>query len=179
MSHISDLLSSYQRFISLPWAMDAAPGQRVIFGVYDPGDELKLRTMISNFELVTKEAQHAWGAIDLEKIFSSWLSAMRYKDQYFQRPDLLLSVLDRFEEYTLQAIEEKCSTAMQDNTAVVGVYGCGALFGLLKIQRLVEVVAPKTKGRLLFFFPGTCENNNFRLLNGYDGWNYRATVLNK
>lgn len=179
MSHISDLLSSYQEFISLPWSMDAAPGQRVIFGIYDPADELKLRAMIGHFELATKEAQHIWAAIDLEKTFSSWLSAMRYKDKYFQHPELLTSVMDRFAEYTVQSILEKCSTAMQDENAVVGLYGCGALFGQLKIKRLIDAVAPKTKGRLLVFFPGTYENNNFRLLNGYDGWNYLAVVLNK
>lgn len=179
MSRISDLLSSYQDFISLPWSKDAAPGQRVIFGIYDPMDELKLRAMIGHFELATKEAQHAWIAIDLEKSFSSWLSTMRYKEKYFQRPELLTSVMDRFSEYMLQAVNEKCSTAMQNDNAVVGLYGCGGLFGQLKIKRLIDAIAPKTMGRLLVFFPGTYESNNFRLLNGYDGWNYLAVVLNK
>ena len=179
MSRISDLLSSYQNFISLPWSMDAAPGQRVIFGIYDPMDELKLQAMIGHFELAMKEAQHAWSAIDLEKCFSSWLSSMRYKEKYFQRPELLTSVMDRFSDYTVQNVYEKCSTAMQNNNAVVALYGCGGLFGQLKIKRLIDAIAPKTMGRLLVFFPGTYESNNFRLLNGYDGWNYLAVVLNQ
>ena len=107
------------------------------------------------------------------------LSTMRYKEKYFQRPELLTSVMDRFSEYTVQAVNEKCSTAMQNDNAVVGLYGCGGLFGQLKIKRLIDAIAPKTMGRLLVFFPGTYESNIFRLLNGYDGWNYLAVVLNK
>jgi hypothetical protein len=30
---------------------------------------------------------------------------------------------------------------------------------------------------LLVLFPGTYENNNYRLLDGYDGWNYLATSI--
>ena len=32
-------------------------------------------------------------------------------------------------------------------------------------------------GRLLVFFPGSYENNNYRLLDGYDGWNYLAVPI--
>ena len=55
--------------------------------------------------------------------------------------------------------------------------GTGALFGLQTVKELVEKVAPFVKGRLLVFFPGTYTNNNLRLLDGYDGWDYLAIVL--
>ena len=29
---------------------------------------------------------------------------------------------------------------------------------------------------LLIFFPGSYENNNYRLLDGYDGWNNLAEI---
>jgi len=32
-------------------------------------------------------------------------------------------------------------------------------------------------GRLVVFFPGSFEDNNYRLLDGYDGWNYLATPI--
>ena len=42
---------------------------------------------------------------------------------------------------------------------------------------MVEKVATKVAGRLLVFFPGRYEHNNFRLLDGYDGWDYHAFVI--
>ena len=32
-------------------------------------------------------------------------------------------------------------------------------------------------GRLLVFFPGEVEGNNYRLLDARDGWNYLATPI--
>ena len=179
MSKVGNLLSSYQEFIALPWAVDIAPSQRVIFGIYDPADELKLRAMIDNFEIVTKEAHHDWLSLDIEKSFSEWVAAMKYKHKYFQRPELLSSILERFAIYLEQKIKNKCSAYLANADAVIAIYGIGALYGLMKVSQLIELLAPSFIGRLLVFFPGSYENNNYRLLNGYDGWNYRAIVLNK
>jgi len=32
-------------------------------------------------------------------------------------------------------------------------------------------------GRLVVFFPGTYGDNNFKLLGGYDGWDYHAVLI--
>jgi len=42
---------------------------------------------------------------------------------------------------------------------------------------LVDKLSPLVQGRLLVFFPGSCENDNYRLLDGYDGWNYLAVTI--
>ena len=63
------------------------------------------------------------------------------------------------------------------NNSVVALKGVGSLFGLLKVKLLVDKLAPMVKGRLVVFFPGTFENNNYRLLDGYDGWNYLAVAI--
>jgi hypothetical protein len=60
---------------------------------------------------------------------------------------------------------------------VVALKGVGSLFGLLKIKEVVDKFAPLVRGRLLVFFPGSYENNNYRLLDGYDGWNYHAVPI--
>ena len=60
---------------------------------------------------------------------------------------------------------------------VVALLGVGSLFSFLKVKEVVDKLAPKVGGRLLVFFPGTYENNNYRLLNGYDGWNYLAVPI--
>ena len=60
---------------------------------------------------------------------------------------------------------------------MVAVSGVGSLFGLSKVKDVVDAFAPRVSGRLLVFFPGSFENNNYRLLDGYDGWNYLAVPI--
>ena len=60
---------------------------------------------------------------------------------------------------------------------MVSVLGVGSLFGLLKVSEVVDRFSPLVAGRLVVFFPGSCENNNYRLLDGYDGWNYLAVPI--
>ena len=64
-----------------------------------------------------------------------------------------------------------------DDNSVVALKGVGSLFGLLKVKLVVDKLAPMVKGRLVVFFPGTFESNNYRLLDGYDGWNYLAIAI--
>ena len=63
---------------------------------------------------------------------------------------------------------------------VVALLGAGTLFGLgdaVKVSALINAVNDAIAGRLLVFFPGDVENNNFRLLDARDGWNYMAVVI--
>ena len=60
---------------------------------------------------------------------------------------------------------------------MIALKGVGSLFGLLKVKLVVDKLALMVKGRLVVFFPGTFENNNYRLLDGYDGWNYMAVAI--
>ena len=63
------------------------------------------------------------------------------------------------------------------SNSVVAINGVGSIFGFLKVKEVVDKLAPLVTGRLLVFFPGSYENNNYRLLDGYDGWNYLAVPL--
>jgi hypothetical protein len=63
------------------------------------------------------------------------------------------------------------------NDFVIAIKGVGSLFGFLKVKEVVDKLAPMVKGRLLVFFPGSYEDNNYRLLDGYDGWNYLAVPI--
>ena len=54
------------------------------------------------------------------------------------------------------------------------------MFGLgdhVRVSALIERVQDEVKGRLLVFFPGEVEGNNYRLLGAKDGWNYLATLI--
>jgi len=57
------------------------------------------------------------------------------------------------------------------------VHGLGSLFGITSVSALIEAVAGNIRGRLLVFFPGHYEGNNYRLLDARDGWNYLAVPI--
>src|SRR5205809_809198 len=61
--------------------------------------------------------------------------------------------------------------------SVVGVFGVGALFGFTRISKVLKLIEGEIKGRLVVFFPGQFENNNYRLLDARDGWNYMAVPI--
>ncbi|MBY0147752.1 BREX protein BrxB domain-containing protein [Neobacillus niacini] len=176
MSRVKRLIDSYGKHIAVPWR-EVAAAQRVIFCVYNETDELRLRAKIDEFELVTRKAEHEWILFDLTNSFGEWISKQRYASSYFERPQLLNTVISKYldfidEKFLSFLIESNCS----DNT-VVALQGVGSLFGFLRVKDVVDRLAPKVKGRLVVLFPGKYEGNNYRLLDGYDGWNYLAIAI--
>ena len=177
MSKVKRLIRSYGMHIAIPWRNDAAAAQRVIFCVYSEDEELRLRAKIEEFELATRQAGHDWAVFDLTDTFARWLSAQRYAKSYFQNPQLLSTLLPKYQAYIAQEFKSFLDTKPCGEDAVVALMGVGSLFGFLKVKDVVDVLAPLVKGRLLVFFPGSYENNNYRLLDGYDGWNYLAVPI--
>lgn len=177
MSRIKQLIGSYTKHIAIPWREDAAAAQRVIFCVYNENDELKLRAKVDEFEIVTRQAGHEWAVFDLTDTFAEWLSAQRYAKSYFQKPHLLATLLPKYTTF----IQERFQKYLEENEVheghVIALKGVGSLFGFLKVKDVVDKLAPSVPGRLLVFFPGSYEENNYRLLDGYDGWNYLAVPI--
>jgi hypothetical protein len=177
VSRVKRLIQSYSKYISIPWRDDAAAAQRVVFCVYNENEERWLRAKVDEFEIVTRQAGHEWAMFDLTDTFAIWLASQRYAKSYFQKPHLLPTLLPKY----LAFINDEFETFLQKNEigpdSVVAIKGVGSLFGFLKVKEVVEKLAPMIKGRLLVFFPGSYENNNYRLLDGYDGWNYLAVPI--
>lgn len=175
MGKIDDLVIAYKRFVRLPWERNLAGPQKCWFAVYDPRDERRLRGRLTLFELVTKEAGHSWTLCDLTDAFAQWMAGEEYRDSYFASPDDLDLVLSDFRQATADRVRSLLAGA--DEQGVVAVLGAASLFGFLKISALVEDLAPAIRGRLLVFFPGEHERNNYRLLDARDGWNYLAVPI--
>lgn len=177
MSRLKRLVQSYSTYVAVPWRDDAAAPQRVIFCVYPETEELRLRARIDEFEIATRVAGHPWALFDLTDSFPRWLAAQRYARSYFQQPHLLATLLPKY----LSTIEREFTTFLEVESVtadqVVALMGVGTLFGFLKVKEVVDKLAPRVKGRLLVFFPGSFEDNNYRLLDGYDGWNYLAVPI--
>lgn len=177
MSRIKRLIQSYSKYISIPWRDDAAAAQRVIFCVYNETEERWLRSKIDEFELVTQQAGHEWAMFDLTDSFASWLTSQRYARSYFQKPHLLSTLLPKYLEFITDEFANFLQINKIGSDSVVAIKGVGSLFGFLKVKEVVDKLAPLVSGRLLVFFPGSYENNNYRLLDGYDGWNYLAVPI--
>lgn len=177
MSRVRRLLQSYSKYVAVPWRDDAAAGQRVIFCVYREVEELRLRAKLDEFEIATREAGHKWVVFDLTDSFPKWLASQRYVKSYFQKPTLLPTLLPKFLSYIESEFETFLRETRVDEEYVVAIHGVGSLFGFLKVKEVVDKLAPMVTGRLLVFFPGSYEDNNYRLLDGYDGWNYLAVPI--
>ncbi|MBF0500205.1 MAG: DUF1788 domain-containing protein [Candidatus Riflebacteria bacterium] len=177
MSRIKKLLHSFSTFVAIPWKSDAAAAQRVIFCVYNEADELRLRAHIDEFEIATKQAGHEWHLFDLTDTFPNWLTSQRYAKQYFEKPALLGTLLHKYLDFLSAEFTSFLEKKSASPDSIVALTGVGSLFGFLKVKDVVDKFAPSVKGRLLVFFPGNYENNNYRLLDGYDGWNYLAVPI--
>jgi hypothetical protein len=177
VSRVERLLKAYERFVSLPWDAGIAGPQKVWFAVYDPVDERRLRVRVDEFEIATKQAGHGWVLKDLTEEFPRWMAGQDYRESYFEDPEDLELALPRFREAVVGSLRDVLAGAEADENAVVAVTGIASLFGFAKVSDVVRGVADSIRGRLLVFFPGSHEGNNYRLLDARDGWNYLAVPI--
>ncbi|MCR4418709.1 MAG: DUF1788 domain-containing protein [Clostridia bacterium] len=173
MGKIEDLASLYERHISLPWQRTVAGAQRVVMVVYDKELERAFRARKGEFEQRTRAAGHAWVEYDCTRCFAEWMAQDEYREAYFEYPgDLAMKLAGEFTEYVAGSLRELLRTS--DDNTVVAVTGVASLYGFVRVSDLIRAVEPDIKGRLVVFFPGTKDGNNYRLLDARDGWNYLA-----
>jgi hypothetical protein len=179
MSRVDDLIANYEKFARLPWIENLAPSQRVWMAVYAPEEERRLRLNLPDFGTATKHAGHEWDLIDISTAFEEWMATHEYREAYFASPKLMQPELKGF----FKQLVVRVKAEVAEKTAperVVGLVGTGSLYGLgeqVKVSALIERVESLVLGRLLVFFPGEVEGNNYRLMGAQDGWNYHATVI--
>ena len=178
MGRIDKLAERYARYVALPWAADLAGAERAIFVVYDKSDERRLRARKGLFELATKEAGHGWLECDLTAAFAEWMAGIDYRDSYFEAPeDLDLKLDDDFAQYAAGRVRAVLQRPEADAESVTGVFGVASLFGFLRLSALMRAVEQEVKGRIAVFFPGEHEENQYRLMDARDGWNYLAVPI--
>ena len=179
MNHMDDLIESYSRFVKLPWPKMLAPAQRVWMAVYSPNEERRLRLHLPAFETATRAAGYNWEQIEIAGEFEKWMAGHDYADAYFNKPELLKTALPGFFEYLAETVITQIDQKATETT-IFGLVGASSLYGLgpsVKVSALVEKIEDHVPGRLLVFFPGEVEGNNFRLMGAQDGWNYHAVII--
>jgi hypothetical protein len=160
MSAIDEAREAYERQLREPWKVHVSGPERVWMLTYRPDSERRLRHRLSSFETSTAAAGKSWQLIDVTTSFERWLDAHAYRDEYLADPEALqFGALDEFAEHLAAEVSTQLNLA-NDNTV-------SALLG-----------ADQIPGRLLALFPGVREDNNYRLLDGHDGWNYLAVPIN-
>ena len=183
MARIEDLADRYGRHIATPWQRTVAGAQRVVMVVYDKELERTLRARKLAFETATREAGHDWHEIDLSSAFAEWMAADDYRDDYFASPEDIRPKLSfdppnsEFTEYVVERLRERLRKPEVTANSVVALFGVGALFGFARISQILKMVEADIQGRLVVFFPGQFERNNYRLLDARDGWNYLAVPI--
>jgi len=174
-STVDRLVSRYARRAQLPWTGVVSADERVWILIYPPKEERRIRARLEAFELATTEASHKWLEIDVTDAYARWLGDHEFAEQYFQKPSLLPSTQQEFAEHLRDEVAEQLGAATEDT--VVALVGVGSLFGVGSASQLIRSVQGQVTGRLLVFFPGHREGNNYRLLDARDGWNYLALPI--
>lgn len=178
MSRLDGLVDQYRRHIALPWQRTVSGAQRVVMLVYDKELERTLRARMLAFETATTEARHAWQAVDVTGAFAEWMASDEYRDDYFASPDdLRLKLEAEFTRYVADKVRAVLTATSTTPDTVVALTGTGSLFGFCHVSQLLKQIERDIRGRLVVFFPGQFENNNYRLLDARDGWNYLAVPV--
>lgn len=175
MGRIEDLAERYYRHVCVPWQRTVAGAQRVVIVVYDKSLERAFRARKQEFALRTDKAQREWIEFDCTRTFAEWMAADEYRDAYFESPADLAMKEGEFREHVIEQLRQQLRAA--SDSSVVGMTGVGSLYGFAHIHEIVRAVEPDIRGRLVVFFPGSKDGNNFRLLDARDGWNYLATTI--
>lgn len=180
MGRIEDLAARFQNHISAPWQRNLAGAQRTIFVVHDKADERKVRAKLELFEMATRQAGHGWKLVDMTDSFARWMAAMdeAYREAYFEEPkDLIMKLESDFVDFAAEELKKVLSAPDVDEDTVVAVHGIASLFGFARVSQVIKKVEMDIRGRLVLFFPGENDNNNYRLLDARDGWNYLAVAI--
>ena len=178
MGRIEELAIRYRGHIGAPWQRNLAGDQKAIFVVYPKTDERKLRARLDLFEMATTSTGHGWRALDLTDIFARWMADADYRDDYFEEPEAItMKLRSDFVQYTAGRLREALTDDGVDEDTVVAIQGVACLFGFTRVSLVLKEVIKDIRGRLVVFFPGEYEDNNYRLLDARDGWNYLAVPI--
>ena len=178
MGRIEQLAETYWRHVDMPWQRTVSGAQRVIMIVYDKELERTLIARKNEFKIATEKAGHRWFEIDIAGTFAEWMAGEEYREAYFEVPDdLQLKLEVEFAKFVASKILVELQRSEAGQDSVVAVFGVGSLFGFTRVSRVLKLLEPDIKGRLAIFFPGAFDNNNYRLLDARDGWNYLAVPI--
>ena len=176
MSKIDQLINKFKSIIKEPWPTGLSGQEKVWFLIFDPVDLRKVHFKLSEFEMATKNTNREWLLISLKDHFSDWLSKHDYKESFFEEPEYISDALQgEFRDYVMEEIDNQLKNT-NEKTLVV-LKDASSIFGFIKLSDIREDISKKIKGRLMVLFPGEFTNNQYRLMDARDGWDYLARPI--
>jgi hypothetical protein len=128
--------------------------------------------------MATTATGRRWRLVDLTDTFARWMADTNYRDDYFKEPETLtMKLRSDFLQYAASRLREALTAEGVDEDTVVAVQGVACLFSFTRVSLVLKEVVQDIRGRLVVFFPGEYEGNNYRLLDARDGWNYLAVPI--
>ncbi len=127
-----------------------------------------------------KPATNGQASLDLRwtDVFPRWMAQDAYREAYFESPeDLILKLQAEFVEFVAGQLRDALVAPDVDEDTVIGVFGAASLYGFTRISEVLKHVEGDIRGRVLLFFPGYHDQNNYHLLDVRDGWNYLAVPI--
>lgn len=177
-SKVDNLLMAFEKVISQKWVGTVSGRERIWFLIYDPNEQRKISLRIDDFETATKKAGKRWIKISVKKCFPDWMSNHEYHREYFSDPSSIVDQLEtEFKDYVCDFLTNAIVEAKIDDNTLIVLEDVGSLFGLVRFSDILNNINTSLKGRLLVFFPGEFDKNNYRLLSARDGWNYLARPI--
>lgn len=182
MTIAQTILDKLKAQLALPWPQNVSGQERVLMVVYPPSEERRIRRFIDSGEFC-QEVQtigHTWISLDVATLFSEWMAKQEYASRLLMRPERLWDDKGNVKGLEEYLIERVCvANALSDGNTAFALVGCGGLFGLFSVSRLIEKVAEHVPGRLVALFPGEYDanHNSYRLLGAKDGWGYLAVPI--
>jgi hypothetical protein len=177
-SKIDQLIEVFEKVVNEPWSSVLSGQERLWFLVYDPAEQRKIDLRTGDFETVTLKAGKKWKSISLKLCFPTWMSLHEYKEDYFKNPEDIVDQLEaEFIPYAMKFLKDEIKRIDQDQDTLIAIRDVSALFGFSHLSEILKGCEKEIKGRMLIFFPGEFEHNNYRLLDARDGWNYLARPI--
>lgn len=178
MSKIDQLAALFRDHVAVGWPSGSSGAQRVIMIVYDPNDERALRKNLDLFAQAVRSHDYAWHNVDLTASFGGWLAAHRYREGYFEEPDMLSAgANERFTQHAADIVLQALKRPEHTHREIVGLIGAASMFGVASLSDVLSRVDHAIKGRLAVFFPGRAREGRYRLLDARDGWDYHAVSI--
>jgi hypothetical protein len=178
ISKTEQLIQEFDKVVNEPWASTLSGQERIWFLVYDPAEQRKVNLRMGEFETCTLRAGKKWHPISLKDCFPEWMSKHDYRDEYFQNPELIVDQLEAdFIPFAIKFLKMKLQEIEQDSDTLIALLDVSALFGFARLSEILKNCDRDFNGRLLIFFPGEFENNQYRLLDARDGWDYLARPI--
>ncbi|GHB48305.1 DUF1788 domain-containing protein [Mongoliitalea lutea] len=178
IAKVDQLILEFDKVVNEPWNSTLSGQERVWFLVYDPAEQRKVSLRIGEFETATLRAGKKWQAISMKNCFPEWMSKHDYRDEYFANPEYIVDQLEaEFIPFAIKFLKEKLVALSQDSDTLVALLDVSSLFGFARLSEIIKHCDRDFQGRLLIFFPGEFEQNQYRLLDARDGWDYMARPI--